>query len=635
MENTFRGFLCLLLLLMGGMNEAFCQETLLGDHDFPVVKTTVSENSEAPYRTTGGSAPFPFFDDFSNDSLLPGGDNWAVSTTEDRRPGISLQRARQLPTKGGLVFDGNNPSLLKYSTDLESGMADELVSNFFDLSTYGANDSLFLSFFYERGGWGDSPEASDSLVLAFDTTGNGDYVKVWSQAGNSSSETEFSLVNLHLDQDDYFHPSFRFKLYSFGSLNGELDVWHVDYIYFAAGRGQNDNDFGDVSPTSFPASPLGSYTAVPRNHYQLGGYIGAPEVQVSNAGNNSLSATASLQISDPVGGNVLSGSTSQNVSAGALQPYAKTIVSASGFSDQAANMNQYGSLQMQATTSTSGDTRPGNNVLKRSYRVDTVLAYDDGSPDAGYGLTSNRSFVQAYRIPEPDTISAVWVAFTPSIHYNPVSNQTTCLNGATFKLALWDTLLPDSPKVVQGTGMIIQYDSADMYFQRFTFINPQVVDTLFWLGIQQNDNKPIGVGFDKHAQGAELYFQANNGQFQLSSLQGAVMIRPEFGNLPPDILSRPEAEILSGISGSLYPQPFLPGQGALKLRLDDVQMRSGDFQLVDMQGRVVYEKMGLRGHEFEFSLPPNVGSGLYIAFFKGKTVEGKQVALRTRCTIQR
>lgn len=638
--------LCLSVLacLLCGMPVLLqAQEVLITDVDHPITFSqlkldrsrtaqTGSEVSNATARTTA-AAPFPFFEDFSDDTQELDTNRWLAFPIDDFIPTISNLRARQAPSKGVLTLDGATYDRKKYSPFLEVNYGDFIESKPFDLSTFEISDSLILSFYYQSGGWGDTPEDSDSLILAFDTSGTGDYVQVWAAIGTGIAQDSFSYAQVVLDDTSFFRSDFRFRFENYGSINGEVDVWHLDYIVFADGRSQLDIEFTDISPTSITGSPMGDYTTMPRHFYNNQATQTPLGVEVSNVSGPLNSFDLSLTLSDPVGGNPLSGTTSLAPATTGIQPYANDIISAGNFSSQSGNLSQNGSLRITATTSAIQDSRSENNVLSLDFRADSLLGYDDGQPDAGYGLTYSRSFCQEFRIPEPDTISAVWIAFAPTLNYNSVISQSTCMDGETFKLTLWDTLAPDSFTTQQGTGMVVNYDTAVNYYQRFTFINPQIVDTLFYLGIRQSTNKPLGVGFDKNGTPGKVYFEGQSAQFVPSSQQGVLMIRPEFANFRDGMVSSPPSEELDLTQGLFYPNPVRDGQ--FNLQLEGTAVKSGTLDLWDMQGRKVYtHQLEGQGQNFSFNLPSGLHSGIYLVEFQGISLKGKQIGLRKRLVIQ-
>jgi|GEM_PF-1153018 len=642
--------LCLFVLVglgLGIPNTGFAQETLTSDGDLMLqgwghlgndnqnrsrIPVQLDQPSAAARITA--NAPFPFFDDFSDDSYTLDTNLWEASAFDDFLPTLSYQRARNAPSKGVMTLDGATQSKKKHSVFFETNYADFIESKPFDLSGLGPSDNLILSFYYQAGGWGDAPESFDSLIISYDTSGTGDYVQQWAVAGNGVASDTFQLVELFLGDTAFFHDAFRFRIENYGSMNGEVDLWHVDYVYFAQNRTVGDDGYQDVSPTRIVRSPLGEYTAMPFHFYNNGGFSDSIGVEISNVGGPATSASASLTLSDPTGSNTLTNTTTLSSGSQALNPYANNIVSAGTFSDQGANFNGNGALRVSVKTTNSGDTRPGNDDFAVDFRVDSVLAYDDGQPDAGYGLTYARAFCQEFRIPEPDTISAVWIAFAPTLNFNPVISQSTCMDGESFKLTLWDTLAPDSFTTQQGSGMVIEYDSADNYFQRFTFINPQVVDTVFWLGLRQNTNKPLGVGFDKNGMPGKLYYEGQNGQFIPSTLDGVVMIRPEFANLTEPSVNLDQAQSGNTVQGYFYPNPTAGDH--LGLRLEGEGAKSGRIKLYDTQGRIAFEShLKGTGRNFDFNLPSSLSAGIYMVDFQGVDLKGKQIGLFSRLIVQK
>ena len=626
----------LVLFLFCGLANAglMGQEVLLSDEGWPQrfrsgegsARLVDSGQSDASLKTVAATAPFPFLDDFSGQSPLPDSNFWAVDSTDYLLPTISNRRAKHALTQGVLTFDGATSLRKKHADDLLSGLADRLVSKDFNLSGFEVGDSLYLSFYYQAGGWGDAPESADSLLVSFDTTGSGGYEQVLAISGADAPTETFALVMIPLDKASYFKDGFKFKVENFGSLNGELDVWHVDYVYLAAGRTRGDTNFSDLSPASLTGSLFGDYTAIPRDHFAQAAVNSGLEVGVGSTGSSAFSGNVMAEISDPVGGNLLSGLTSQTVGTGAVQPYAQSIVSIPVFGDQGGNMLQFGGIQVEARVDIAGDVRAENNSISRSFAVDSVYAYDDGQPDAGYGLTYARSFCQEFQIPRPDTLTGVWIGFFPTLHYNSVINQSTCLDGASFNLALWNTLDPDLAAVQQGTGMVINYDTADFYFQRFSFINPQPVETTFWLGIRQTDNKPLGVGFDKHAVSGKVYYESGDGSFTPTSLDGALMIRPEFGGQTTPSVAVAEADLATSHL-ELFPHPVTDGR--FQVRLGEDLLRDARFRLYDLQGRLIWETFERQvAYIFSLEIQGDLESGIYLLEVEAKNGKGATIVQR-------
>lgn len=577
-------FLLLSILVVAGSAKA--QEVLQSDANLPQKSILSAQRQIQPQsglRTT--TLSLPFWDDFSDDSPTPDTARWAFHPNDTRRPTVSNQKGHNVPSKGVATFDGVNKNGLKYEIDLSTGIADTLTSQPIDLSAFNVGDSVYLSFFVERGGTGEFPEVTDSIVVYFDSTGDHEYVQVWRLKGLSATESNFQLYHVLLDSSIYFHDAFRFKFEAIGSLNGELDQFHLDYVYLNSGRSFNDANFTDVSMTRMAHSPMHPYTAVPRKLYPGGGYMTDTRILVSNAAEPATSANGSVRIDDPTGTNTFSGTTSGTGGVGSIAAFGNDTISVAAFSDQSANITGYGAMRVTAVKTSPNDPHPENDTLEFTCRMDSVLAMDDGVSDFGYGLTNARAFCQEFQISAPDTLVAVWMRFAPSIYYNTLTNQSFELEGKGFRLVVWDSLSVDSSLVETSGGMNVAYGTGMNEFVRYQLISEVVVPTTFWVGMRQVDGQPIGLGFDRNSTEGRIYFENSTAEFQRSTNVGTLMIRPEF-RTPQAAVSTPEAASASTIAFEIAPQPIQAGEIRLVFpqgsRLNDMR-----FQLTDLQGRVL------------------------------------------------
>lgn len=623
----------LLFLLVLVASPLLGQEVLLGDQNYPHVTAVNADRGPALPLRTAAALSLPFFEDFSQDSLRPTIDNWLVYSVDPKVPGISNHKGIWAPSKGVCTFDGATFGGRKYETDLETGINDTLTSLDIDLSSKSIADSVYLSFFVQRGGGGESPELTDSLVVLFDTSGNYDYTQVWALKGGVGAEKEFFFYEIKLDQASYFHSAFRFKFVCYASLNGEFDQFHLDYILMDEGRTTGDNAFNDVGPTRILESPFYPHTALPREQYQQLGYSTPMSYLVSNAGNPTMtSPTASFSISDPSGNNTLTGSTSSTPGIPQLVPFTKDTVVSAALDDQGANFNEYGAIRLTVASSANGDVFPGNNTLSQDYPIDTLMGYDDGTADFGYGLTSSKSICQQYTLSRADTLTALWINFSPSIHYNPTNNQSTCLDNKSFKIAVWDTLAPDS--FLTQASHTVSYDSSLNDFVRYPLIRPLLVKGTFYVGLQQSDGMPIGVGWDGDGPNGLSYFEDVSGNFVTSGNLGCMMIRPEFGVNSDFVAARQSATETPGFAVQIAPQPW--SEGPLQVSLKGSEpLREVHATLITMQGQEIFRQdVGSSSGNFDLNLPASLSPGIYILRMDGHTRSGKAFSIRRRLPVQ-
>ena len=170
-------------------------------------------------------------------------------------------------TLGVVTFDGLNSSGNPYDwTTGATDWSDQLTSKPIFLGNKDISDSLYFSFYFQAGGYGETPDSDDSLILEFYNPSNNEWNSVWSTNGFDSDQWYYE--HILLDSSKYFQDGFRFRFNSYGSLNGSLDHWNLDYVYFNESRSMNDTLMQDWAFTSPPLSMLENYSSVPWKHFK-------------------------------------------------------------------------------------------------------------------------------------------------------------------------------------------------------------------------------------------------------------------------------------------------------------------------------------------------------------------------------
>ncbi|MBM3455220.1 MAG: hypothetical protein FJX80_08740, partial [Bacteroidetes bacterium] len=168
---------------------------------------------------------------------------------------------------GVATFDGldKNGNPYQYGS-ISPNYADALTSKTIDLSTFGASDSIYLSFLYQPQGFGDEPENSDSLIVEFYQANGANWERVWSVEGSPTHP--FKAATIPVLDSEYFTNGFKFRFRNYGSLAGALDHFHIDYVHLRSLSYASDTLFKDFA-FSYPiTSLLDKYTSVPWDHYQ-------------------------------------------------------------------------------------------------------------------------------------------------------------------------------------------------------------------------------------------------------------------------------------------------------------------------------------------------------------------------------
>lgn len=652
MNMTYRSAALLAFLFLFGLT--YSQEYIHGDEGmvYPNV-TPAIEASRATPPPPPDTVSLPMFDDFSYDSLFVRmGGIWDVDPTANHLPGVSIAKGILPPTKGVAIFDGATRLGKKYKNVLESGWGDSLVSNVVDLSSKTVADSLYLSFYLEPGGLGDSPEGTDSFCVFFDTTGNYDWhmvcaiygdslIKNDSVPGEALSTERFKPIMIPIDSNLYLHSAFRFKFASYGSLNGEFDVWNLDYVLLDEGRTMSDSVFEDVSVIYHHSPIFEDYSTVPQNVYNAYTSMVGPNVETRNFGATSRTRNLNVELTtpDPLGGNAFTGTISQSGSV-TIAGGANSIDSLAAFDDQ--NFAQAGVMEVKTFLDADGaDINAGNDTLKVRYRVDSVYGYDDGVADVAYGLTSAKGFCQRFTLPDTtfDTLDAVWINFVPTLYFNSTTQQSTCMEGQNFKVGIWNDVggEPDTLIEIFLSGMIINFGNSLNEYVRYN-LSPKVrVPQTFYMGIIQNGVASVGIGVDKNfSSSGRIFYQNATFDWTPSALlaDASLMIRPEFQN-SSSFVSRSPAKTLHQTNLTVYPNPIHSGDFNLRITSSE-SMHSTDLKLIDLNGKTVWRGELAAGQtQLQAKVPGNVGSGIYMLLANMTFSDGAVENLSRKIMIQR
>jgi len=554
---------------------------------YPLGKTTANE----PLTIT----QLPFFDSFAAESKQ-------LDTALWFNPGTVFRyrfSAHNPPDVGTAVMDGANHLYQPYLTLSRADYADSLESHYIDLSGFSPADSLYLSFSYQCGGKLLQPGEGDSLVLYLRRSTDSAYVNVWSTVGNLP-DSVFYRAMIPLRDRQWFHTRFQIKFRNIANLAGAYDAWHLDYILLDRNRSATDTSFDDTGIQVTTGSAFAPYTALPRFQYQA---IASPMTPFSATArhlqNQQQSRLFDLFVTDGVSGQQLSTVPApQNLTfaAFATQTVNYPPLNRETFSNLAS------SYRLTFQLGQAGyDFNRANDTLSLEFRIDSLLAYDDGEAEAGYGLNSGRGFGQRIELQQPDTLKAVWMSFVPSI-YN--------FERRGIFLTIWKDASRDSIQF-QDLNAKISYGGAPNVYIRYPVWPPQPLGLISYVGLIQTDNRSVNIGYDDSYSGATpLIYRDSSGVWRPSRLTGALMIRPELASGKFDLSSVPDDVRFQPLALSVFPNPS--AQTSLNLSLPAGLYLEVRVQVMDIQGREVLAAytpelaQGLR-----FDLADDLANGLY------------------------
>lgn len=522
-------------------------------------------------------------------------------------------------TLGVVTFDGLDETGYPYAINTtQTGYADYLTSKTINLSGYNPNDSIYLSFLVQRKGFGDEPEAQDSLVLEFYDKNSDEWNRVWSINGGPLGD--FKVGHLKITNAAYLTDGFRFRFKNYGGLSGMLDEFHLDYVHLRNGSGYQDTLFKDFAFVYNTGSLIEDYTEVPWEHWvnDPTHMNSAVKVSVRNGSNipeNNMNGTVKVDFAGTTEGTfVMQGATLS----GALNYAPRTTV---------ASVHDFSTAYTFSTTPASttktfdiianaGAQFPNLTLNDSSYTkqvFENVYAYDDGSAEAAYGISQVQARLALKFQPyQADTLLGVRMCFVPTV--KDLSNKLFLLtvwgdnNGVPGSVLYEDQFFyPRTPIYEDGRGVYTDYLLKDTRLP--------LNGGAFYVGMRQIDADPLNIGFDKNTPNVgNLFFSLNAGAtWTMASSPGVPMIRPiiltsDNVNLGADELVKEE------IDWNVYPNPTT---GIVTINWRSENEFPGAV-LVDSQGRTI---LTVSASDLRFDLTDAPGGIYFLRLNNSQTVK--------------
>jgi hypothetical protein len=542
----------LIILILTGFifltgSVSFCQEI---ESDLVFLPTESSRSNHSDMTVRGGGLPpmaLPFLDDFA----------WPSSFEESGMTRPELVRwdtspvrrtstfALNPPTIGVATLDGLDATGYPYQfNSLDAhGWADTLTSRKLLLDGYTASSEVTLSFYFEGGGVGNGPdEGEDTLIVEFKSIGiDGDiWTRVWQQEGFESDQ--FTQVVIPIDDGVYLNNSFQFRFRNFGTLMGNADLWHIDYVYVAL-TGATGNPIEELAFREPAYTLLRSFSAMPWTHFSDNPEFYMKDtlvIESNNFGsgpNNQENTGITVRLEAPgTLPTLFTNEFIQNVSV-PVGPFSTefladllntsgsstNLVFDTSLSDSIATF-EVSLWEEEVGFYTDQTSVFDNDSIGYRQVFDNYYAYDDGSAEKAYALDAiGGQIAVRYPIAIPDTLDGIAIHFTPFYE-----NSET----HTFVLKVWGD---DAGMPGELLDTMYQFHSPQYFteghdvFAYYPLDNPVPVSGTIHVGFIQQNVDRLNVGLDKttNANAGNLHYMLGPGSnWALSEISGSVMIRP-------------------------------------------------------------------------------------------------------------
>lgn len=517
-------------------------------------------------------------------------DSWWV----DHHAHWNFTRAKLPWSLGVVTFDGLKANGYPYAINTnQAGYADFLTSKPLVMN-FPAIDSIYFTFLYQPEGFGDRPEANDSLVLDFFNVTEQKWETVWKV--NGSPVHDFKLVHIPITDIKFLQVGFKFRFKNFGGLSGDLDNWHIDYVRLKRQSSYTDTVFSDFAMVYPIPTLLKEYTSVPWEHY-----INNP------TGHMSDSLLITVHNSNLIPGNTSNGNLRVFDNGVLDQDYVMLggLLSAPDLNYEPFThyTSQHNLVALSNYNFPVSDPNAENYTFDYYFRAsvpfpqvsidnDTVFgqqyfanyySYDDGSAELAYGVNGEQSRL-AYQFtpiisPADSTLELVAV----QMHFVPtVFDHSDKL----FLLTVWGdnngqpgaVLYEDDFFTVQSPVYIPEKNA----FWHYYFKDNQKVEVsgTFYVGWRQLDPQRLNIGFDKNTNTQnKIFYSIDLGNTWLnSSFEGSLMIRPVFSTAMDVYLGSEENELPEDLM--LYPNPASSEINFSFVREGNIEVISSDGKLI-------------------------------------------------------
>jgi hypothetical protein len=523
----------------------------------------------------------PFVDDFSYYAASPRPD---PSLWMDRYVFINNDYPEQPPSNGVATFDALDADGKIYTTSASVFYADTLTSRPVNLGGSGIQD-VYLSFFFQPQGFGDSPEEGDSLILQFKSPVTRQWHSVWNTPGTAARSFKQVMIAV---PPSYYHKGFQFRFMNIASLDQDdfnagtrsnADHWHIDYIRLDKGRNENDITMKDVAVIAPLKSQIKGYRSIPWNQFQVA-YTTRLDPRISityrNNDRQGYFVTRLFEITDVYHSTTvpIEQGGGENIRAGEIFTFNQDILNP--FISPSVDSALF---ELKGYLKTVDGDRKENDTVRFYQEFKNFFARDDGIPESGYGYrginAQGCAVACRYETFMPDSLQAV------NLYFNPTANNVT--SQYLFHIAVWKD---DNGRPGEQVYLSPQEYSPDVTgkFVSYVLENPIYITKNYWIGWQQVTSGFLNAGFDRNYNDKGNLWYNSSGTWQQDVNDGTLMIRPVVGKRADIATSAPA----TGIPGKKAAITIYPNPASQYIRVAVENTPDYDMEIYGQTGRLRY-----------------------------------------------
>ncbi|MGM0532647.1 MAG: T9SS type A sorting domain-containing protein [Bacteroidota bacterium] len=628
--------LCFMIFL--SPSSLHSQEVLMGVGSSRQLQKSAAQKTSYP-----DTLSLPFIDDFARGVGYPFDGLW-----EDNDAYMNYQYPVDPPSIGVVTMDALNGEGMLYPNANSTGFeADKLTSKPIDLELQ-PSDSVYLSFYYQPGGRGDTlgGEFQDSLVLQYYSPDSLRWQSIWSVSYSeedtlykrnylsgttnkiytgSLGHRKFYQAIVPVTKEKHLRKGFRFRFRNYASLSdpndipsmaGNIDHWHLDFIRLDKNRTHRDTIINDIAFVKPLESLLINYESVPWEHWldakdrEMGNNL---YITYRNLGDKVWNISREFEIIDRMWNNeteTFTGGTGDDIPPYTSETYPRDIDYI--FPDNGRDSALF-EIKSYLVTDTLSERAPyrWNDTIRYFQKFYNYYAYDDGTAENGYGIpgegSENSRVAIRFRNYTPDSLQAIQIYFNQTLD-NASKNS--------FKLVVWEDDNGKPGRVIyeqQGLKPVYE-DSVNQFHNYILKEKPFLEAGYFFIGYQKYSIDMLNVGFDVNNVNNDKMFYNIAGTWNPSELKGTLMMRPVFGDHIEytETSSDEESNPSQPETGfDIYPNP---AKNKLNVDLEENNYDDFTYSIFDVQGRAVIKERKLKRTVHLENLSP----GMYLLKLKNR-----------------
>ncbi len=449
-----------------------------------------------------------------------------------------------------------------------------------------------------------TPNVQGSIAVpcdsVFTTVADTTWYHIWSVPGQTleafmdeNDGQYFKQVMIPIRDLKFFRDDFYFRFYNYASIVGNSlpsnrsneDNWNIDFVYLNINRSANDTDYPMLSFAGQQPSFFERYQSIPYRQYRVNPNAFTREnleIDIANLDNVDHEANYYYTVEQIGGGQHYT----HTLDPAIVRPY-KTYgylncpeygeSPACPYVGELFALNMwYDSVSYQVSHYLYDSTANPPLVDSMVYRVGmyNYYAYDDGIPELGFGVRpAGGRFAVRFDLADYDTIQGVQLLFNHTL--NDANNKY-------FDIVVWkDENGKPGEEVYRLEGQRPQWQDQIYRFSYYKFNKTVALAGAFYIGIEQQSDDLINIGFDTSIDNIEYNFVNTNGSWQQSSKHGSLMIRPVVGASYYIGMEENDSSTGPGTC-KVYPNPVI---NELHLEGDII---NGQVNIYDLTGRKVY-----------------------------------------------